>query len=573
MAKRLAIEWDSREVRVVAGVKKGNRLTITDVVSAAIDSAEPQALGETLRQLLKKSGLERLPAGVALGRGKTELRELKLPPVPDEELAEMVRFEAMRSFATASERSAIDFLKTRRDSDSVRVVAAAVSPDTLKQTALISVPAQVSVEHLILRPLAAAAFYRNAGQPCAGEVILVDLLADDADIVVLREGAPVFVRSVRLSEDSKSRVRTLSGEIRRSLMACQEGQNQDLPRRVVMWGRQDVHAEDAAGLSETLGTEVTTLDPFSLVDVAPALANQLPDHVGRLAPLVGMLHAETGGNADLIDFLNPRRAPEPASQRSTYLLAGAGLAAIVAIAGFFGWSKMRDLDNEIAASEMRYQALQSEVEQADQVIAKTAQFDAFLDGNVIWLDELRRTATKLPPADEAIVTDVVARVNREGGGSLTVSGAVTRSSTVAKMEALLRDENHTVVGKGTDSSSSKIDGYDWSFSETIILDPEFIRLQREMARQGLKMQASEVADTVDAEEAEEADDAESEDGAEPTEPEPTEPEQMTPVSGDEIVRAEPPAESSDSADASDADQPVSTSSGTEQDTTDEGVGQ
>jgi len=141
------------------------------------------------------------------------------------------------------------------------------------------------------------------------------------------------------------------------------------------------------------------------------------------------------------------------------------------------------------------------------------------------------------------------------------------------MEALLRDENHTVVGKGTDSSSSKIDGYDWSFSETIILDPEFIRLQREMARQGLKMQASEVADTVDAEEAEEADDAESEDGAEPTEPEPTEPEQMTPVSGDEIVRAEPPAESSDSADASDADQPVSTSSGTEQDTTDEGVGQ
>ncbi|XZE52981.1 type IV pilus biogenesis protein PilM [Planctomycetaceae bacterium SH139] len=609
MAKRLAIEWDSREVRVVAGVKKGNRLTITDVVSAAIDSAEPQALGETLKQLLKKSGLERLPAGVALGRGKAELRELKLPPVPDEELAEMVRFEAMRSFATAGERSAIDFLKTRRDSDSVRVVAAAVSPDTLKQTALISVPAQVSVEHLILRPLAAAAFYRNAGQPCTGEVILVDLLADDADIVVLREGAPVFVRSVRLSEDTKSRVRTLSGEIRRSLMACQEGQNQDLPRRVVMWGRQDVHAEDAAGLSETLGTEVTTLDPFSLVDVAPALANQLPDHVGRLAPLVGMLHAELGGNADLIDFLNPRRAPEPASQRSTYLLAGAGLAAIVAIAGFFGWSKMRGLDSEIAALETRYQDLQSEVEQADQVIGKTAMFDAFLDGNVIWLDELRRTATKLPPADEAIVTDVVARVNREGGGSLTVSGAVTRSSTVAKMESLLRDENHTVVGKGTDSSSSKIDGYDWSFSETIILAPEFIRLQREMARQGLEMQTSETANEATAEpEDAEPDDANSEDldaediaepgdsqqtetdptaadptaaeptaadptAAEPTEPEPTEPEQIPPVSGDEIARAEQPAEAADSADVSDADQPVSIANATEQDTTDEGVGQ
>ena len=160
MAKRLAIEWDASELRVVAGLVRGDRVTITDVATIAIDSSEPQALGETLKRLLAQSGLEKLAGGVALGRGKAELRKLKLPPVPEAELPDMVRFQAIRSFATAGDKSAIDFIPTRRDADGIRVVAASVTPEELKKCALVAVPSQMSVDRLVLRPLAAAALFR-----------------------------------------------------------------------------------------------------------------------------------------------------------------------------------------------------------------------------------------------------------------------------------------------------------------------------------------------------------------------------------------------------------------------------
>jgi Tfp pilus assembly PilM family ATPase len=510
MPKRLAIEWDSRELRVVAGLVRAGSVTITDVLSASIESSDAEALGETLRKLLGEAGLEKLPASVALGRGKAELRELRLPPVPDDELPEMVRFEAMRSFANAGERSAIDFLPLGRDQEAVHVVAAAASAEQLKRTAMVAVPSQVAVEHLVLRPLAAASLFKHHVDAHEGEIVLVDLLADDADIVVLRGGKPVFLRSLRLPENEATRVRSLSGEIRRSLMACQEETSEERPRQVVLWGRAEVHEGEVRGLSEALGTEVTTLDPFELVQVAPELQGGLPEHVGRLAPLVGMLHGETLETTAFIDFLNPRRPPEPKSNRSTLVIGGVGLAAILLVGGYFGWDRLRKLDNEIAALEMRKSELSEDTEQVEQAIADTAELDRFLDGNVIWLDELRRVAEKLPPASEAIVRNVSGDALQTGGGRLTISGRVAEPSTVSALGDQLRDENHQVIGAGTGEAPNAEPPYLWTFSETVSVRPEFVRTQRDAARGAQLAAAAAAAEAAEgaaaAEGAEAADD-------------------------------------------------------------------
>ena len=108
--------------------------------------------------------------------------------------------------------------------------------------------------------------------------MLIDLLADDADIVVIRDGVTVFVRSIRLPEEISVPVRTLSGEIRRSVMASQDsGTDTNCQRRIILWGRADVHHEEVNGLSESLNTEVDTLDPFSLVDVDANLRDRCPN--------------------------------------------------------------------------------------------------------------------------------------------------------------------------------------------------------------------------------------------------------------------------------------------------------
>ena len=478
MAKRLAIEWDARELRVVAGLVRGDRVTITDVATIAIDSSEPQALGETLKRLLAQSGLEKLSGGVALGRGKAELRELKLPPVPEGELPDMVRFQAIRSFATAGDKSAIDFIPTRRDADGIRVVAASVTPEELKKCALVAVPSQMSVDRLVLRPLAAAALFRSRNKAQDGETVLIDLLADDADIVVIREGVPVFVRSIRLPEEISVRVRTLSGEIRRSVMASQDsGTDTNCQRRIILWGRADVHHEEVKGLSESLNTEVETLDPFSLVDVDVRLRSSLPEHVGRLAPLIGLLDCDARADKDLIDFLNPRRPPAPPSPMGRNLVIGAAAAALVGTLFFLGWKRISDLDADIAAQQSAYDALDSAVEVAEDSMARTEKVEAFLDGDVFWLNEFRRVATEMPASEYAIIESVAAESGRFGGGVLTIAGGATSSDTVSELESKLRDENHIVSGKGISVVADKAP-YKYTYTAGIAMTPEVVREER-----------------------------------------------------------------------------------------------
>lgn len=479
MAKRLAIEWDACELRVVAGTLRGNKVTVTDVASIPIDSAEPSVLGEKLQQLLSEHGLEKSVAAIALGRGKAELRELKLPPVPEAELPEMVRFQAVRTFAGAGERAVIDFLSTQQDEEGNRVIAAAVAPEELKNCALVGAPSQLTVQRVVLGPIAAAALYRRSGLAIAGETVLIDLMAADADIVVLRNGTPAFVRSIRMADDPAVRVRTLSGEVRRSLMACREGREDgDVPRRIILWGRADVHKDEVTALTASLKTQVETLDPFSLVDIGGTLRSSMPEHVGRLAPLVGLLEADARGGEDLIDFLNPRRPPEPVSNRGRYVAIGTAVAALVGVVLFLGWQRLNNLDNEIAVLQTEYASLEHPVEAAERSIARTAQVDAFLDGDVFWLDELRRAAVQMPPAEQAIVNALIAKVERNGGSSLAISGGVTDSEAHGELVAALRDESRRVVGEGLKRVSNQ-EPYNWAFKETIVIAPEFVRQLRE----------------------------------------------------------------------------------------------
>lgn len=475
MAKKIAIEWDAKELRVVVATVRGGAVSISDIASTPLETTEPNALGETLKRLLHGVGVDKGVGLIALGRGKAELRELKLPPVPDAELPVMVRFQAVRTFAAAGEKSAIDYLPTRSDADGVRVVAAAVGPEELKSCALAAVPAGLSIERIVLRPLAAAALFRRHTSDLAGEVVLIDLLADEADIVILRDGTPNFVRSIRLPDDPAIRIRTLSGEVRRSLMACQEGQpDGDSARRIVLWGREAVHADEVKGLATALNTSVQTLDPFSLVEIEAKLKDRLPEHVGRLAPLLGLLDADARGGTDLIDFLNPRRPPVPKSQRGRYIAYGAIAATIVALGAFFAWKKVRDLDTEIIALKTAYDDLAEPVKAADLAMSRTARVESFLDGDVFWLDEIRRIAVNMPPAEEAIVELLSAKLDTFGGASITIDGGVTKSEIVSQFMARLSDDAHRVSGSGTKQVPNK-DPYNWSYSEKIIVAPEFVR--------------------------------------------------------------------------------------------------
>ncbi len=193
MPKKLAIDWDETELRLVAAQCSGSSVKVTD---AAVIPVENSSVVETLRAAIQRRGLENTETLVAIGRGKAELRELQLPPVPEEELPDMVRFQAIRSFASAGDSATVDYLVTHRSESGVEMIAAAVGPANLTEIRETCEAAELLTKRISLRPLAAAALYLIKRQSDArGDTVLIDLLANDAEIVVAREGKVIFVRT------------------------------------------------------------------------------------------------------------------------------------------------------------------------------------------------------------------------------------------------------------------------------------------------------------------------------------------------------------------------------------------
>ena len=468
MVKKLAVDWDEHEVRFVAAQCSGKSLKVTE---ARVIPFEGRSVQEILASQIQNAGHEDAETLVSIGRGKAELRELQLPPVPVEELPDMVRFQSLRSFATVGENAAVDYLVTKQLETGVEVISAAVAPQNLQSICSDMEALSLKVKRIGLRPLAAAALHlERESDSLVGEVVLIDLLSDSAEIVVAREGKVVFVRTVRMPSTASARGKALAGELRRSLLAC--GVTAQL-KRVVLWGTPEVHSNEIPLLEEEVGCSVQRINPFDRVEVGRKV--ELPEHVGRLAPLLGLMLADEVASERLIDFLNPRK-PEikTVSPYRKLLLVGIPVAACLLLA-FVVYQKIASLDLQIAKLTTENAAMQDDVKRADASLAKTETVDTFLDGDVNWLQEIRRMATEMPASEQMIIRGVSASVNaRAGGGVLKIEGGAVNPAVIDEFEKALRDENHQVNGTGASEQKTE-DAYRWEFSESIQVTGSSIR--------------------------------------------------------------------------------------------------
>ena len=474
MPKKLALDWDDDELRIVAAQCNGSSVKVTEAEVIAIGGGN---LVDILRNALTRHGLEKVDGLVALGRSKAELRDLQLPPVPDDELPDMVRFQGTRSFASAGENAIIDYLITNRSDRGVEMIAAAIAPAKLESIRQICSEVNLAVSRMTLRPLDAAALYLTRAKDVSaqGDTVLIDLLAGDAEIVVARGKQVVFVRTVKLPSSPDSRPTVLAGELRRSLVAAG---STGTPAKVILWGRESVHHAEVEKIAEATGSEVSTLDPFSLVEVEPSASGSLPLHSGRLAPLIGLLVADQSAPERLIDFLNPRKRVEiPPNHAKTAFMIGAPVAAMILL-GYLVYKQLGTLDAQIASLKSEVAGLEPQVKTARVSIDRTEKVDVYLDGDVNSLTEMKRLAEVMPPSDKLILKAVNGSVDqRKGGGRLTLSGAVTDPAIIEQFESAMRDNAHEVVGDGTSEQRTE-DAYRWTFSETVSVSAESVRNAR-----------------------------------------------------------------------------------------------
>jgi Tfp pilus assembly PilM family ATPase len=478
MTRLVALEWDGREARVAVGRKRGKDLLLDEAFAvdlgpreAGNTAADPQ-VGVRLAAALAARRIGRTEALVAVGRAGIELRLLSVPPAPDAELPDMVRFQAVRQFSALGENWPLDFVKLGAAEDgSANVLAAAISPDLVQQITTTCQTADVTPTHLVLRPFSAASLVvrKAPDDRCR---LLVDLLTDEADLTVLDGSQVVFIRTVRLpaATESEGLARPLLGEIRRTMVAAQNQLHGKAVERIVLCGDSRDHAAHKSRLEQDLALPVDLFDPFSAVELSYELRTDRPEHSGRFAPLLGILSDEAAGIGHAIDFLHPRKRPKPPDQNRRNLAIGGLAAATLLLAVGLVWWQLRSLDAQIRQLTDVGKKQKTEVESAKKLETNAGEIDKWTDGDVPWLDELHRLSKQFPSGDEAVVTHLSTGVRKDGGGLMTIDGKVKESSLLARLEQKLRDPRYEIHGGGTDEDPQ--DKYPWRFKATIAIKTE-----------------------------------------------------------------------------------------------------
>jgi Tfp pilus assembly PilM family ATPase len=500
MPRLLALEWNETEARVAVASSRAGQIALEHAFSVDLRpeqaDAEVQA-ADVQRRIAAACAarrLTRIPALVAIGHGDVELRRLSLPPAPDDELPDLVRFQATREFNTLGENWPLDFLPIGDDPEQPRtVLAAAASPDLVEKSQATCQAAGLKLSRLVLRPCATASLVSHRQPPKPEQVrLLVELLDDEADLTVTIDQRVVFLRRARLHGDPLSgaeAAEALVSEVRRTIVAAQNQLRGQRVDSIWLCGATPEHVTLADSIRDQFPVSMELLDPFDGLNLEGDLRRGMPDHPDRFAPLLGMLIDELDGVPHAFDLLHPRRPPQAPSYRDKYALAGLAVATLVLLLLGLTWFQSSRLDKEIKRLERELSTasdvsktlgydrqvgldnLLEEVQEKQQVVE---EIERWAGTTVGWLDELRWLSEKLPDSQDAMLTQLTLSTG-SGKAKMILDGRARSIDAVTKLDTDLQDDSenyfHSLEADRKSEDESK-KPYPVDFKSTLSLVPK-----------------------------------------------------------------------------------------------------
>jgi Tfp pilus assembly PilM family ATPase len=481
MARRLvAIEWDNHQVRVAVATVNG-QVVVDEAIelelsegSASGESAEwEKAAGEQVARALAPAILGKSDVLIAVPRSSVELKSLSLPPAPDDELPDLVRFQAQRDFNALGDDWPLDYVPLDDDPTQSRtVLAAALPPAVVDEVKRLCNARAWKLLRLVLRPSAAASLFNRAvPDPQDGVRLIVDVGADEADLSVMVAERTVFMRTARLPSDvvaAPEQGQPLVAEIRRTLAAANNQLGDKRVEAIYLSGDGESHRALAGRIAGDLGLPTKVFDPWGDVQRGKRLKKSPPENPARFAALLGILADESASARPAIDFLNPRKKPAPKSQRGRWALYGGAAAAVVACAVGWVWMSLLSLDNTIRTLDEQHRGLVKQSDKYKEYARQEAELSKWTRNGVVWVDELEHLSRKFPRAENGMVTSLTIAPHAMGG-QITIEGLVKGPEVVEEMVQALTDERHICT---TPSTSEEKDAgqYAWRFKSLIVID-------------------------------------------------------------------------------------------------------
>lgn len=428
----VAINLENDRLVAVMADAHGSSVTVKGWLHAQrpgeVDGNDAKAVGKWVGEELKKAGMHRVARRgrciFAVPRGEVVLKRITFPPgLSEVELPSMVKLQMVRQLTVTPEAAAIDFAEipsagsghgaNLAQPSGTTVLAGALQGDRVEWRRNVAEGAGFKLGRVALKSAGAAALLAALSQRRGGAVLGIAMGCGSTEFVIVEDGQLVFARATDLVRPERvgggeeaSFAEKVAVEAKRTWMSYRATPDSPEIEAVMVLG-DDALARLIAGRC-TEGMDL------------PAEAAAFPDFIevpgdmpsadrAAVAPLVGLV-AEPVIGRPMLDFLNPRKAPDLAAARRQRVLLGS-LAAILVLGGGYTMMQM-----SLASKQEELEALQSaSASQANSyaeyvlVKAKYEHLRRWQENHVDWAAHLRLLNEQLPDPRQAQLDELAGR--------------------------------------------------------------------------------------------------------------------------------------------------------------------
>ena len=459
MAKIVVWEIEQDAAHVLIADVRGRAIRIEKSAVWPLAGADAAAFGKKLQSLQLPQRTEMI---AVFGRQDVEIKLLSLPPAPDDELPDMVRFQSQRELSAADSAS-IDFLPLAGDASKPRTVLAAAlnaKARTFAETA--AATCGIKLIRICLHGAAAGACISPNG---ADGAILVEHRGNQAELVATDARGVRFLRSIRIPEHDGAEA--LAVELKRSLTLL-PGQVGIAPEDIYIACDDEFFKGFATTWRARGNHELSRVVVRDLVNSPTSIEhNSVVENLG----LVGALLEYAGGRAASFDFANPRKAAAKPDQTKHYRIAAIlGVGAVAASALVF-LAELRRRDNLNDALRTQMRSTEKRLVELAPEMARHEKMSAWKKGDVVWLDELAALSKKLPNAESVAVKSVTFRAvpsHASHAAEIALEGWAKDGEAVSALQDALRWEKDRTILPGRQSQKAEM-GYSTDFVQTTLV--------------------------------------------------------------------------------------------------------
>lgn len=402
MAEQLIIEWSSGILRLARVDLSGHVKQLSVLENSLLNDAKAPVdeVSGIIKSWLARDQMIAGPATLVLPRDAVVLRPLQLPKAPDDEIPDLVRFQASAKSSMPIDDLALDYLPMESSGEVPGLSVMTVSCEKRRLTRMQNIleSAGIEVERVTITPLAIGNFVSHFGGSQLGakspEMVIYQR-GSEVEISIFDRQSLVFSHVVTLPETNH--LKPLESALTRSIVSLEQTHpNVSLERCYLVGSSGDRPVREL--LDKRFNSNV--------VMVSASDAFRGVQEVHGFETLIGA--ALTAPQANLIvDLLHPRKKQEKPDHRRFYgTVAGVAAVMIVGFGFLMFRSKTQTLQQEIDTYNDQIVSIDKILEAGKPTLKAYGHIEEWALGQVdpiVALDDLRK---QFPGTDSVYLEDL-----------------------------------------------------------------------------------------------------------------------------------------------------------------------